>query len=234
MIVFLLDDNSNELEFFSAIGETGFGLVQMRFPADKGIAGHALQNRQPIVVNDVQTCPYFFKNIDKDSGFTTKSILAVPLISGEECIGVIEAINKVGRDSFDEQDKRILMAIADEVALAIKNTGLILATDLEREPKTHLERILCDADLDHIGRNDSLELDAKLRDGRCTRGVDVSDDEKWYKGTLNLIENHQYYTESQKRHRDRKKKNNIEKILHKLEKLEKQKFDLKTDLKTWN
>lgn len=122
--VLLLDESTNELEFFSAIGETGFGLTQLRFPADKGIAGHALQNREAIIVNDTQTCPYFFKNIDEDSGFKTKSILAVPLISGEECIGVIEAINKVGSDCFDEQDKRILMAIADEVALAIKNARL--------------------------------------------------------------------------------------------------------------
>ena len=122
--VLLLDDNTNELEFFSAIGDTGFGLTQLRFPADKGIAGHALQNREAIIVNDTQTCPYFFKNIDEDSGFKTKSILAVPLVSGEECIGVIEAINKIGSDCFDEQDKRILMAIADEVALAIKNARL--------------------------------------------------------------------------------------------------------------
>ena len=122
--VLLLDESTNELEFFSAIGETGFGLTQLRFPADKGIAGHALTHREAIIVNDTETCPFFFKNIDEDSGFQTKSILAVPLISGEECIGVIEAINKVGGDSFDEQDKRILMAIADEVALAIKNARL--------------------------------------------------------------------------------------------------------------
>jgi putative methionine-R-sulfoxide reductase with GAF domain len=122
--VLLLDDETNELEFFSAIGETGFGLTQLRFPADKGIAGYALQNREAIIVDNVQTCPHFFKSIDEDSGFETKSILAVPLISGKECIGVIEAVNKIGRDSFDEQDKRILMAIADEVALAIKNARL--------------------------------------------------------------------------------------------------------------
>lgn len=122
--VLLLDDETDELEFFSVIGETGFGLTQLRFPADKGIAGHVLQNREAIIVDNVQTCPYFFKTIDDDSGFKTKSILAAPLISGEECIGVIEAVNKIGRDSFDEQDKRILMAIADEVALAIKNARL--------------------------------------------------------------------------------------------------------------
>lgn len=122
--VLLLDETTNELEFFSAIGEIGFGLTELRFPADRGIAGHALQHRKAIIVNNVQTCPYFFNKIDNENDFVTKSILAVPLVSGEECIGVIEAINKVGSDSFDDHDKRMLMAIADEVALAVKNARL--------------------------------------------------------------------------------------------------------------
>jgi hypothetical protein len=65
--ILLYDDQTNELEFFSAIGETGAGLVQCRFPADKGIAGKALQEGQPVIVNDVQTCPYFFGNFDNEN-----------------------------------------------------------------------------------------------------------------------------------------------------------------------
>lgn len=58
--ILLYNDETNELEFFSAIGETGASLVQCRFPANKGIAGKALQEGLPVIVNDVQTCPYFF------------------------------------------------------------------------------------------------------------------------------------------------------------------------------
>ena len=65
--------------------------------------------------------------------------------------------------------------------------------------------LLCDADLDHLGRNDFLELDAKLREGRGIRGVDVSDDEKWFTGTLNLIKNHKFYTQSRNKLREEKK-----------------------------
>lgn len=122
--ILLYDAETNELEFFSAIGETGAGLVQCRFPADKGIAGKALQEGQPVIVNDVQTCPYFFGNFDNESGFVTRSILAAPVIAGEEKVGVIEAINKVGEIGFSEQDKRTLMAIADEVGLAVKNARM--------------------------------------------------------------------------------------------------------------
>ena len=98
---------------------------------------------------------------------------------------------------------------------------MIMATDLAREPKTHNEKILCDADLDNLGREDFLKLDGKLRDGRRARGLDVSDDAKWYKGTLEIIKNHQYYTESQKKLREKGKQKNIKRLLNKLEDIEK-------------
>ncbi|MDH3929709.1 MAG: GAF domain-containing protein [Deltaproteobacteria bacterium] len=122
--VLLHDEENNEFEFFTAVGETGQELVKLRFPADKGIAGRALRERRTIVVNDVSDSPDFYGNIDEEHDFKTESILAAPLISGEEVIGVIEAINKIGNDGFDQEDERMLLAIADEVALAVKNAKI--------------------------------------------------------------------------------------------------------------
>jgi uncharacterized protein len=101
--------------------------------------------------------------------------------------------------------------------------NMILATDLAREPQTHAEKILCDADLDHLGRKDFFKMDGKLREGRRTRGLDVSDDVEWYKGTLEVVKNHQYYTQSQKALREKEKQKNIRKLLKKLGIVEKEK-----------
>ncbi len=100
---------------------------------------------------------------------------------------------------------------------------MILSTDLACEPKTHFEKILCDADLDHWGREDFFKLDGKIREGRRARGIDVSDDIKWYKGTLDIITKHQYYNESQKKLREEKKQKNISTLLKKLENMKKKK-----------
>ncbi len=100
---------------------------------------------------------------------------------------------------------------------------MILSTDLACEPKTHVEKILCDADLDHWGREDFFKLDGKIREGRRARGIDVSDDIKWYKGTLDIITKHQYYNESQKKLREEKKQKNISTLLKKLENMKKKK-----------
>ena len=100
---------------------------------------------------------------------------------------------------------------------------MILSTDLDREPKTHIEKILCDADLDNLGREDFFKLDGRLREGRRARGVDVSDDIKWFRGTLEIITKHKYYTQSQKKLREKGKQKNIKRLLNKLENIEKKK-----------
>jgi len=122
--VLLYNEENNEFEFFTAVGETGMELVKERFPADKGIAGRALRDRTTQVVNDVQSDPDFYGNIDKEHDFKTRSILAAPLISGDELVGVINALNKIENKFFDKEDDQILSAIADEVAMAVKNARL--------------------------------------------------------------------------------------------------------------
>jgi len=118
---------------------------------------------------------------------------------------------------------RILKLIGYKPNEIEKIQKMILSTDLAREPKTHVEKILCDADLDHFGREDFLKLDGKIRQGRHSRGIDVSDDLKWYKGTLEIITKHQYYTESQKKLREKQKQKNIKRLLNKFEDLKKKK-----------
>jgi predicted metal-dependent HD superfamily phosphohydrolase len=94
---------------------------------------------------------------------------------------------------------------------------MILATDPEVEPKTHAEKILCDADLDNLGREDFFQLDERLREGRGMRGIDVSDDVTWYRNTLEFLEKHQYYTESQNKLRQEGKQKNTRELIKKLE-----------------
>ena len=118
---------------------------------------------------------------------------------------------------------RILKLIGYEPNEIEKVQMMILSTDLDREPKTHVEKILCDADLDNLGREDFFKLDGKLREGRRARGIDVSDNAKWYRGTLEVLNKHKYYTESQKKLREEGKQKNIQQLLKKLENIEKKK-----------
>lgn len=122
--ILLWDEKENEFEFFSAFGETGMKLLKIRFPANKGIAGRAMSERTTFVVHNVTSNPDFYNFIDEQYNFKTKSIIAAPLISGDENVGVIEAINKVEYEYFNKDDDQLLSTIADEVALAVKNAKM--------------------------------------------------------------------------------------------------------------
>ena len=116
---------------------------------------------------------------------------------------------------------RILKLIGYKPDEIEKVQKMILATDPDVEPKTHVEKILCDADLDNLGREDFFQLDERLREGRGMRGIDVSDDVTWYRNTLEFLEKHQYYTESQNKLREKGKQKNTRELIKKLESMKK-------------
>lgn len=117
----LLDEEKNELTFEVAGGET---VKELRVPADQGIAGWVVQHGEPAIVDDVPNDPRFYDQIDRQSGFTTRSMLAVPLKLRDRTIGVVELVNKRGAASFSERDLDIATALAAQAAVAIENARL--------------------------------------------------------------------------------------------------------------
>jgi len=119
----LFDAASNELYFEVALGEKGARLKEIRLPAAQGIAGWVLQHEQGVIVNDPGNDPRFYRAADARSQFTTRSLMAAPLVVKGKTIGVLEAINKVG-GTFDNSDLDLLIFLANQVAPAIENAGL--------------------------------------------------------------------------------------------------------------
>jgi predicted metal-dependent HD superfamily phosphohydrolase len=73
--------------------------------------------------------------------------------------------------------------------------GLIMATKVPQQPHSHLEQIICDADLDYLGRDDFAKIGDTLRLEFIHYGV-VSDDAGWEKLQLKFLQNHRYHTAS--------------------------------------
>lgn len=124
--ILLLDEAKNELTFEVATGDPAAEVAEMRVPADRGVAGWVLANRKPAVVNDVQKDERFYAQIDRASGFTTRSMLAVPLAIRGRVIGVVEVINKRGAGGFTDRDQEVASAFAAQAAVAIENARLYL------------------------------------------------------------------------------------------------------------
>lgn len=120
----LLDEETNELTFEVATGEAGENLREMRVPADQGIAGWVLARNEPTLIADVASDERFYGQIDRSSGFQTRSMVAVPLAIRDRPIGVIEVINKRGGAQFTARDQELALAFAAQAAVAIDNARL--------------------------------------------------------------------------------------------------------------
>lgn len=117
----LLDEDKKNLYFKVAGGEKGQVLTKLKVAVGEGIAGWVAQNREPLVIQDVKTDPRFTGKIDSESGFRTKAILCVPMIVGNELIGVAEVLNKNDGSPFTEEDKTILTSLSSFAGVAIIN-----------------------------------------------------------------------------------------------------------------
>jgi transcriptional regulator with GAF, ATPase, and Fis domain len=124
--VLLLDEARQELYFPYVVSErkeVADRLLGLRLPADRGIAGAALQTGRPIRVDDVHADPRFYPGIDRLTGSTTRSSVAAPLAARQGTIGVLQVVNRHG-GAFDDDDLAFLEALAGAVAVAIENAQL--------------------------------------------------------------------------------------------------------------
>lgn len=86
--------------------------------------------------------------------------------------------------------------------------GMLLATRIPQSPRSILEQILADADLDVFGRADFFERNAALRQELSSLGHPLTDAE-WYRGQLAFVERHVYFTDAARQLREAGKQANI-------------------------
>lgn len=172
----LIDQDTDELFFETALGSKGNRVKSMRLTKGVGIAGWVADHGKPALVNDVNLDERFFKGIDEQSGFMTKSMVSVPLKLKGNIIGVLQVINKIN-GTFDNDDVVVLYTLANQVAIALENarlykdsitdylTGLYhhkffslrLREEWERAKRYHYSLGLLFIDIDHFKEvNDNL------------------------------------------------------------------------------
>lgn len=143
--VLLLDEAADELVFEAVVGEGEDTLVGRRFPSGTGIAGWVLGTRQPLVLADVASDPRFSADTAQSTGFVPKGIMAVPLLHGEEALGVLEVLDRPADARFriEEVDLLGLFGIQAAAALALLRRARRAAAALEGEAEelTALARI---------------------------------------------------------------------------------------------
>ncbi|MDY7040785.1 MAG: PAS domain S-box protein [Chloroflexota bacterium] len=130
--ILLVDESSRDLVFATAAGGGAEQVKGLRLQPGQGIAGWVAQEGQTLLVPDVSEDPRFYPQVDRQSGFVTRSVLCVPLKVKGRVVGVIEALNKA-EGTFTARDRRLLEAMAPTAAIAIENARLYQALRTTKE-----------------------------------------------------------------------------------------------------
>lgn len=76
-----------------------------------------------------------------------------------------------------------------------KISGMIMATRVPQKPKNHLEEIICDADLDYLGRDDFFEIGDRLFQELQVYGI-INTEKEWDLLQIKFLEQHNYFTKT--------------------------------------
>jgi signal transduction histidine kinase/putative methionine-R-sulfoxide reductase with GAF domain len=158
--LFLVDEQTDELVFKVTYGPVAANLVGQRLPAGSGIVGRAVQMRTPLIENEAQRSPKHFAAIDEQTGFVSRSLLAVPLQIKDRVLGVVEVINRRDGLPFVDEDKDLLTAFASQAAVAMENARLYMLTDQELAARVEELSVMQRIDRE---LNASLEMERAMR-----------------------------------------------------------------------
>jgi adenylate cyclase len=142
--LFLLSKDGHELwtKVAKADGKT---MMEIRIPADRGIAGYVASTGKPLNIPDAYQDPRFDPSTDQRTGYHTRNILCMPVLDSEnKLIGVTQLINKF-QGSFTRSDEFFLEAFNIQAGIALENAKLFENVNLEKQYQKDILQSLSDA-----------------------------------------------------------------------------------------
>jgi signal transduction histidine kinase len=126
--ILIVNDDRKSLRFVavhSSENEIEDKLFQIQVPMGTGVAGWVAANRKPLLVNKAAKDSRFNDQVDKQTEFNTRDLLAAPIILGNRLIGVLEVVNRKRRP-FSEWDIPTLCVLASVVAIFLEKAQLVV------------------------------------------------------------------------------------------------------------
>ena len=118
--IFIYDAKAQD--FWTTLAD---GVEKITIPSDKGLVGHTLKEKKPIISNDPYSHPAFLDTVDKETGFKTKNVVTAPIFSSKrEILGVLQLLNK--KDDFTNEDVKFMIFFAHYVSGFLELTNVYL------------------------------------------------------------------------------------------------------------
>jgi signal transduction histidine kinase len=130
--ILLYDDTARQLYFQVATNIDEPTMRGLIIPLEKSIAGWIVLNRKSLRLEDANKDTRLFSDVDNNIGFSTKSLLGIPLVTKNKVVGVLEVVNKK-KGKFTDPDESMLTVLGAQAAVAIENARLFQQSDLIAE-----------------------------------------------------------------------------------------------------
>jgi len=124
MSVLIRSADTDYLKFYAVESRAKELLLKLKvIPVKEGIAGWVFSTGKAVLLNDPYSHPKFMQAVDKKTGYQTRNIICVPLISRMKTMGVLEIVNKKA-GSFSQDDLYFTQALAGIISVVIRNIVL--------------------------------------------------------------------------------------------------------------
>ena len=115
----LLDEDTSELYFKTALGGAGAALLTTRLPLSAGIAGQVAQDGIPRIVHDAERESAVARELAARYGYRSRSLCAAPIQSEGQILGVLELLNKRDGD-FGDDDVKLLTLLGGQAGRSLR------------------------------------------------------------------------------------------------------------------
>jgi sigma-B regulation protein RsbU (phosphoserine phosphatase) len=114
--IFLPSPDTDDLVLHAAAASEDREPVSIRVPRGTGISWLVFDSKKTLNIENAQTDPRINRAAAAASGLITRSMVTLPLLNGDQCLGVMQLINALDRPFFDEGDIEIAEAYASLLA----------------------------------------------------------------------------------------------------------------------
>jgi adenylate cyclase len=167
--LFLVDEAKQEL--WSKVAQ-GAHMSEIRIPLTAGIAGHVARSGETVNIADAYQDPRFDVDVDRRTGYHTRTILCMPMRNREgRILGVLQLLNK-RRGAFTAADEELLEAFAAPAAIAVQNA--LLNEEVHKRMRTSeillsvMHAVSSELEIDKLLQTVVAETSHAMNAERCT------------------------------------------------------------------
>ncbi len=116
-----LTPSETPLYFAATFGPAGPDLLGKSLAADCGVVGRVYRTGEPYLMDDPDRDPNFYTYFDESQGFTTTTLIAVPVRIERTVCGVLELVNRADGQAYTARDLALLEIFARYTSVSIEN-----------------------------------------------------------------------------------------------------------------